>query len=202
MKGFLSYLQSYRIFLASRSPRRNELLKKLGIPFEIWLKDETDENIPDGMSGAEAVCFVAGKKADSFREELGEREILITADTIVKYKQDIFGKPDSVERARAMLEFLSDKEHEVITGVCLQSKLKNRCFAVTTNVSFAPLSKEDIEHYIESCQPFDKAGAYGIQEWIGLIGIRSIRGSYFNVMGLPVYELFSEIKEFINYKND
>ena len=200
MDGFLAYLKNYRIYLASRSPRRHDLLTQLGIPFELWLKEDRAEVFPDSLSGEDVASYLARQKAEPYLDELNQGDILISADTIVTQGQEILGKPTSVETAREILQLLSGKEHEVITGVCISGFEKSKCFAVTTQVSFTALSGEDIEYYIHAFKPFDKAGAYGIQEWIGLVGIKSIHGSYFNVMGLPVHKLYSEIKSFTNYK--
>lgn len=201
MDSFLAYLKTYRVFLASRSPRRQDLLAQLGIPFELWLKDETDEVFPDRLIGEDVACYLARQKAQPYLRELKTNDILITADTIVTKDNRILGKPKTAGMAREMLQFLSKSEHEVITGVCLSGIDRSRCFAVTTHVSFSDLSNEDIEYYIQSFEPFDKAGGYGIQEWVGLIGIKSIRGSFYNVMGLPVHKLYTEIKSFTNYQN-
>ncbi|MBT3241702.1 MAG: septum formation protein Maf [Bacteroidetes bacterium] len=201
MESFLSHLETYRIFLGSRSPRRSELLKQLGIPFELWLKEDNPEIIPDGYTGEKAACFLAAQKADPYENDLKEDDILITADTIVLNDQDILGKPASKKEAKDMLLSLSDKRHKVITGVCLKSKWRQHCFYVMTKVDFAAITIEDIEYYIKKFKPMDKAGSYGIQEWIGLVGVRSIEGSYFNVMGLPVQRLYLEIKSFTNFQN-
>jgi septum formation protein len=189
-------LNKYRIILASRSPRRQQLLKQLGIRFEVIIKDY-DESYPENLSGKEIAIYLARQKARSFRNEISDNEIIITADTIVWCNNRVLGKPADKKEARQMLKDLSGNSHEVITGVSLLSASKERTFSVSTKVIFDNLSDEEIDYYIERFSPYDKAGAYGIQEWIGLAACSRIEGSYFNVVGLPVQKLYKELQEFI-----
>ena len=198
--GFSShYIKKYNIFLGSRSPRRKQLLEGLGLNFKIWLKEELPELYPTGLKSNEIAKFLAKDKAQAFVKDLKENDLLITADTIVCYKDSILMKPESNTDAYNSLKKRSGNTHTVITGVCLSSPGKCSCFYSETLVKFAVLSDEEIEFYIDTCAPFDKAGSYGIQEWIGYIGVESINGSYFNVMGLPVQKLYSELKKFTGY---
>ena len=189
-------LNKYRIILASRSPRRQKLMRQLGIRFEVVIKD-FDESYPENLSGEEIAIYLAGQKAKSFRNEISDNEIIITADTIVWCNDKVLGKPADKEEARQMLRDLSGNTHEVITGVTLLSSSKERSFSVSTKVTFGNLSDDEIDYYIEKFRPYDKAGAYGIQEWIGLAACSRIEGSYFNVVGLPVQRLLTELKSFI-----
>jgi septum formation protein len=190
-------LNRYRIILASRSPRRQQLLKQLGIRFDVVLKDY-DESYPENLSGEKIAIYLARKKAESFRNEISDNEIVITADTIVWCKSKVLGKPADKEEARQMLRDLSGDTHEVITGVSLLSSSKEKTFSVSTKVTFDSLPDEEIDYYIERFSPYDKAGAYGIQEWIGLAACSHIEGSYFNVVGLPVQRLYKELRLFIS----
>lgn len=201
MKRFSDHLQDYRIFLASRSPRRQSLLNQAGIPFEIWLKEEVAEEYPPDLSPSEVAIFLARLKADAYRNELNPRDILITADTLVVLGSAILGKPTGREDAVSMLRELSGKPHEVITGVCLISSMKESAFTASTTVWFDHLEQFEIEEYIDEFQPYDKAGSYGIQEWIGYMGIHWIEGSYFNVMGLPIQLLYKELQNFTGFKS-
>lgn len=189
-------LNKYRIILASSSPRRQQLLKQLGIEFDIVIRDY-DETYPPHLAGGEIAVYLAGVKAASFRNRLSDNEIVITADTIVWCNNRNLGKPSDEDEARQMIRDLSGNTHEVITGVVILSLLKEKSFSVSTKVTFAVLSEEEINYYIEKFRPFDKAGAYGIQEWIGIAGCSRIEGCYFNVVGLPVQRLYEELKEFI-----
>jgi septum formation protein len=199
MKGFSNHLNQYRIFLASRSPRRQTLLKDSGIPFEVWLKDEVPEIIPDGLNPTESAVYLARLKAKAYLGELEDHDILITADTIVVLGDRILGKPADRADALQILNDLSGNPHEVITGVCLTSPGKESVFTAHTTVWFDNLHPEEIREYIDEFQPFDKAGAYGIQEWIGYTGITRIEGSYFNVMGLPIQRLYRELQSFTGF---
>lgn len=184
------------LILASQSPRRQYLLKELGLDFEI-LTTHVKEVYPAGLEPVEIARFLAELKADSFDTgRLPENNIIIAADTIVSLGREILGKPANYKEAFNMLEKLSGCRHEVITGVCLKSRKKKVTFHNLSSVYFKPLSPEEIDYYIENFQPFDKAGAYGCQEWIGYIGISKIEGSFFNVMGLPVKELYEELLRF------
>ncbi|MCU4176174.1 Maf-like protein [Carboxylicivirga sp. N1Y90] len=186
-----------KLILASQSPRRQELLKQLDIPFEVLVKPDVDEVYPQEMPSDEVPEFLAQHKAKAYAEELKNDEtIVITADTIVVCNGKILGKPIDTADAFRMLQTLSNNEHEVITGVALSSSQKQYCFSVSTKVFFKALTDDEINHYICNYKPFDKAGAYGIQEWIGMVGIERIEGSYFNVVGLPVQKLYQELQNF------
>lgn len=188
-------LPRHSIILSSKSPRRQLLLKEMGWDFTIKVK-EVEEIYPSDLKGEQVPIFLCELKAAAFTEELNENDILITADTIVSIDDQIIGKPTDYEDAVKILKLLSGRKHQVITGICLKSKNKQKTFHVVTDVFFKELSDQEIHYYLENYKPFDKAGAYGIQEWIGLIGIEKIHGSYFNVMGLPVKELYEEIIAF------
>lgn len=188
-------LGSYTLVLGSKSPRRQELLKELGFSFSVRTK-ETDESYPDEMNPEQIPAFLAEKKALALEKELTDTELLITSDTIVVSGNEVLGKPENESEAEKMLLKLSGAEHRVISGVCLCSSEKKRLFSVETKVFFRNLSEEEIKYYISNFRPMDKAGAYGIQEWIGMIGIERIEGSYYNVMGLPTAELWKELQTF------
>lgn len=181
-----------KITLASGSPRRKQMLEELGIEFTVKTK-ETDESYPSNINPIEVAEYIARKKASAFDFDIKENEIIITADTIVLIDNIILGKPKDREDAYNMLKLLSGKSHKVITGVCLMTKERKHSFSSNTDVYFKKLSDKEINYYIDNYKPFDKAGAYGIQEWIGLIGVERIDGSYFNVVGLPIQKLHSEI---------
>lgn len=200
MKKFSDYLQDYQIFLASRSPRRHSLLTQCGIPFKVWLKDEVAEDFPSGLSPSEVAIYLSKLKARVYRDELGPNDILLTADTIVVLDNRILGKPADRKDAINMLSELSGRPHEVITGVCLTSGDKESVFTASTIVWFDHLDPSEIEEYIDEFSPYDKAGSYGIQEWIGYMGIHRIEGSYFNVMGLPIQQLYKELQYFTGFK--
>jgi septum formation protein len=189
-------LNKYRIILASRSPRRQQLLRQLGIKFDVVIRDNI-EAYPPGLSGEEIAVYLAREKAGSFRNKLSDNEIVITADTIVWCNNRVLNKPANANEARLMISDLSGNTHEVITGVSLLSSVKEKTFSVSTKVTFMRLSDEEINYYIEKYRPYDKAGAYGIQEWIGLAACSRIEGSYFNVVGLPAQRLYEELKEFV-----
>jgi len=189
-------LTGHNLILASQSLRRQYLLKELGLDFEI-VETGVREEYPAGLSPAEIALFLAGLKADSFdASRLDPKAIVITADTIVLLDNEILGKPSSYGEAVSMLQKLSGRRHEVITAVCLKSSKKKELFHVQSSVYFKELTLEEIEYYIDNFQPFDKAGGYGVQEWIGYIGIARIEGSFFNVMGLPVKELYEHLLAF------
>ncbi len=190
-----SNLAGYELILASKSPRRRQLLANLGVTFKVMTLD-IDESFPESMPVHDVAVFLAEKKANVFSEKIGDNQIVITADTIVVCENKIFNKPEDASQAREMLQIFSGKKHEVITGVCLLSKSKKIVFSVKTDVWFKELSSEEIDFYIENYKPLDKAGAYGIQEWIGYTGIYRIDGSYFNVMGLPVQQLYTQLLKF------
>jgi septum formation protein len=189
-------INQFRIILASRSPRRQQLLHELGLKFVTEVR-EYDESYPDGLSGEEIARFVAHAKASTFQGEISENEIVISADTIVWCNGKVLGKPADKSEAKKFLSEISGNTHEVITGVSIRSKLKDVTFSESTRVTFEPFSEEEIEYYIQNFQPYDKAGAYGIQEWIGIVACSHIDGSYFNVVGLPVQRLYKELQNFI-----
>lgn len=184
-----------KLILASQSPRRQALLRDLGYMFEIRLK-EVDEVFPPSLEPQKVPLFLAKLKAEAFLPELKADELLITSDTIVLFENQVLGKPINRKNAIEILASLSGKMHEVITAVQLTSKLKTEAFAVCTKVFFKELSIKDIEKYVDTFEPYDKAGAYGIQEWIGQIGISRIEGSFYNVMGLPTAELYEALEAF------
>ncbi len=186
----------YRIVLASNSPRRRELLAGLGIEFSTRVIDGIDESWPDDLKGQDIPLFISKSKSAAYVPSLAPDEIVITADTVVMADDRVLGKPHSQQQASEMLHVLSGRSHEVITGVTLAAKDRSRSFAVTTKVTFDSLSDSEIDWYVSQYAPFDKAGAYGIQEWIGYIGVSSIEGSYFNVVGLPVQRLYRELQDF------
>jgi septum formation protein len=200
--GFIDdYIRSYNIYLGSRSPRRKLLLESLGLDFKVWIKEELSETFPGHFNPVQIAEYLAGIKARCYMDELIDKDILITADTIVARGDEILEKPGSREEAVESLIKLSDGQHTVITGVCLCSADKSYCFNSQTVVKFAMLEREEVEFYVDNYEPYDKAGAYGIQEWIGFIGVESIQGSYFNVMGLPVQSLYRELKRFTGYQH-
>jgi len=173
-------------------------MKELGIPFRVVETAHTDENYPADLSRGDIAKYLAEHKSDSYTKPLEDRQILLTADTIVWYREKEMTKPDSREDAIEMLKQLSGVTHQVYTGVCLRSAGKRSSFIAVTDVSFSRLEEDEITFYVDQYRPFDKAGAYGIQEWIGHIAVEKIVGSYFNVMGLPVQKVYSELKEFID----
>ena len=190
----LPNLRQYKIVLCSNSPRRKELLKGLGLNFQTRIIDGIDESYDKSLPGEDIAKMISEKKAESYKATMSSDELIITADTIVYVDGEVLGKPQNKIDAARMLKMISGKCHDVITGVCLLTSNKRISFSVKTKVSFAQITDDEISFYIENYKPYDKAGAYGIQEWIGYIGVDSIRGSYFNVMGLPVQRLYSELK--------
>lgn len=189
-------LKDYHIILASNSPRRRELLGGLGIDYEVRVLSGIDESYPETLPVADIAEFIAAKKADAYREKMADGELLITADTVVICGDEVMGKPIDEADACRMLRKLSGRVHHVTTGVCLTTLLQQRRFSVTTEVTFKTLSDEEISFYVNRYRPFDKAGAYGIQEWIGYIGCTGLNGSYYNVMGLPVQRIYQELQRF------
>lgn len=198
----LEDLKKYSVVLASNSPRRKELLSGLGVNFSVKTLPDVDESFPDTLKGEEIPLFIARKKADAYKmlfssvtsNEVEEPLLVITADTIVWIEDEVLGKPANATEARAMLSKLSGKKHQVITGVCLTTASWQKSFAAVSEVQFSSLTEEEVDYYIQNYCPYDKAGAYGVQEWIGFIGVESIQGSYFNVMGLPIQRLYRELK--------
>ena len=183
-----------KLILASASPRRQELLKEAGFTFEVRLKN-IEESYPEELKGEEVAEYLASLKAKAFEQEINADELIITADTVVRLEDKVLGKPKDREDAINILKLLSGKKHIVTTGVCLHSIAATESFSVHTEVYFKELSTEEIEYYVDNYKPYDKAGAYGIQEWIGYVGIEKINGSFYNVMGLPIQKLYERIRE-------
>jgi septum formation protein len=190
-------LNEYKIILASRSPRRQQLMRELGLKFEVAIK-EYNEIFPEGLSGEQIAKHIAFEKAALFKDELSGNEIVITADTIVWCNEKVLGKPLNREDATNILKEISGNTHEVITGVSIRSLSKELTFSESTKVTFNIIPEEEIYFYIDNYKPYDKAGAYGIQEWIGIAACSRIEGSYFNVVGLPVQRLYKELQDFID----
>ncbi len=188
-------LKPYNIVLVSQSPRRRELLKGLELEFECTSVD-TDESYPASLKDGEIPMYIAEQKADAYLPQMEDNTLAITADTVVLINGSVLGKPKSRQEAVDMLHTLSGNAHQVITGVCIFTKGKRKTFSVLTDVQFTTLTDAEIEHYIDTYKPLDKAGSYGVQEWIGYVGIEKITGSYFNVMGLPVQRLYKELNQF------
>ena len=181
------------IILASNSPRRRELLAGLDLDFEVKVLPNVAESYPHNLPVIEVAGYIAREKADVYKTLITEDDLVITADTVVVLDNKVLGKPKDADDARRMLHLISGRRHQVVTGVCLLTSTGYRSFSVTTDVTFKQLSDDEINYYIKHFKPFDKAGAYGIQEWIGYVGVTSINGSYFNVMGLPVQRIWEEI---------
>lgn len=192
----LENLKYYNIILASKSPRRQELLKGIGLDFSVITKD-VDESCPSHISVYDAAPYLSVKKAKAFDdEELPENYMIITADTVVIVDDMVLGKPKDANDARRMLRLISGKKHSVVTGVTIRTKEKTKTFSATSKVSFDILDEDEINYYVNNYKPLDKAGSYGIQEWIGYIGVNGVEGSYFNVMGLPTQKLYQMLKRF------
>ncbi|EGF59150.1 septum formation protein Maf [Bacteroides fluxus YIT 12057] len=189
----LDNLKKYRVILASNSPRRRELLAGLGVEYEVRTLPDVDESYPDTLKGADIPLYIAKKKADAHLSMMKPGELMITADTIVWLDNKVLGKPRDREDALQMLCDMAGRTHEVFTGVCLTTTEWQRSFTAQTEVRFSRLDEEEIAYYVDKYQPMDKAGAYGVQEWIGFIGVENISGSYYNVMGLPVQRLYKEL---------
>ena len=192
----LDNLKNYDIILASNSPRRKELLQRLGLPFKVRTLFGVDESFPENLRGEEIALYIARKKAEAYKSSMSSNELLITADTIVCLDGVVMGKPYGAENAKTILRLLSGRVHQVITGVTVLTQVKRESFAVTSHVKFANVTEDEIDYYVDNYLPFDKAGAYGIQEWFGLVAVEELRGSYFNVMGLPVQRLYTVLKQF------
>jgi septum formation protein len=188
----MDYTSKSRIILASQSPRRKQLMEMAELAFEVIVAD-VDETNPPGMPGEEVPAFLAKKKADAVSHLAGDA-IVIAADTIVLLDHHILGKPVDAAHAKTILQQLSGRMHKVVTGVCIRHGSKEKNFSVTTEVFFRPLTDSQIDHYITNYKPYDKAGAYAIQEWIGVTGIKKINGDYYNVMGLPIGDVISVLK--------
>ena len=188
-------MKDYHIILASNSPRRRELLAGLGLDFEVRVLRGVDELYPATLPVDEVAEYIAAEKAAAYRSTMFDNELIVTADTVVICDGEVLGKPVDKADACRMLRQLSGKTHHVVTGVCLTTKTTQRRFSVTTEVTFKPLTEQEIHFYVENYRPLDKAGAYGIQEWIGYIGCTGLKGSYYNVMGLPVQRIYSELQQ-------
>lgn len=182
-----------KIILASNSPRRKELLGGLGVDFEVRTLKDIDESYPDTLPAQQVSEYITGKKADAYK--VADGEIIITADTVVVVDDNILGKPADQEEARRMLRAISGKTHQVMTSVCIASSGLRKLFTVTTDVTFRQLTDDEIDYYVDTFRPLDKAGAYGIQEWIGYIGVTSLNGSYYNVMGFPVQRVYEVLRD-------
>ncbi len=189
-------MKSYQLILASQSPRRKELLEGLGIPFCVRVIEGIDESFPEDLPIEDIPVYISKQKASVYAKCITEDEVVLTADTVVVCQGQVLGKPKDEDDARRMLNLLSGRTHEVITGVTVKTREEEKSFSVVTEVQFKSLTPQEIDFYIRRFKPFDKAGAYGIQEWIGYIGVISIHGSYFNVMGLPVQRIYEELKTF------
>ena len=191
---------NHKIILASNSPRRRELMSGLGIPFEVRVLPDIDESYPASLTAQETAEYIATKKAVAYKRQMSDNELIITADTVVIVDDEVLGKPSDAQEARQMLFKLSGRTHQVVTGVCLTTLQREVHFSVTTDVTFKELTEAEVDYYIKNYQPFDKAGSYGIQEWIGYIGCTGLRGSYYNVMGLPVQRIYTELLRFCDDK--
>lgn len=189
----LDNLKKYKVILASNSPRRKELLAGLGVDYEVRTLPDVDESYPETLQGADIPLYIAKEKADAYVAMMQPGELMITVDTIVWLDGKVLGKPRDREDALQMLRTMSGRTHEVFTGVCITTTDWQRSFTAQTEVRFATLSEEEIAYYVDNFQPMDKAGAYGVQEWIGFIGVENISGSYYNIMGLPVQKLYREL---------
>ena len=192
----LENLNKYEIVLASNSPRRKELLQRMGVNFKVRTLFGIDESYPDSLRGEDIVCYISRNKAKAYQSSMAPNELLITADTIVYVDGEVMGKPKNAEQAKEMLHKLSGKTHQVITGVTIVTAKRTENFGVTSQVKFTNITDEEINFYVDNYLPFDKAGAYGIQEWIGIVAVEEIKASYFNVAGLPVQLLSQKLKTF------
>ena len=197
----LNKIKQYNVILASNSPRRRELLADLGINFTVKTIDGIDESYPPELPVLEIAEYISLKKAHAYKSVMSAGDVVITADTVVILGDEVLGKPADADDARRMLRELSGKTHQVVTGVTLATTSRIRSFSAVSDVEFAPLSNEDINYYVDNYRPLDKAGAYGIQEWIGCMGVRHINGSFYNVMGLPLHRLYIELDKFIMHKS-
>lgn len=196
----LDDLKRYNVILASNSPRRRELLADLGIDFQVKTLKGVDESYPHDLPVLEIAEYISRKKAHAYKSQMSADQLIITADTVVILGDEVLGKPADDADARRMLRELSGKTHKVVTGVTIATTCNIKSFSAVTDVEFAPLSDEDINYYVDHYRLLDKAGAYGIQEWIGCMGVRHISGSFYNVMGLPLHRLYSELNQFIMHE--
>lgn len=190
----------YKLILASNSPRRRELLAGLGMDFEVRVLPGIDESYPDELQGGDIPLFISKEKANAYVNSLADDELLITADTIVWLDGEVLEKPADEADARRMLHELSGQTHQVFTGVCLTTRAKQVAFSCRSDVTFCPLTDDEIDYYVSHYHPLDKAGAYGVQEWIGYVGVERIEGSFFNVVGLPVQRLYQALKQNFNIR--
>lgn len=189
-------IKDYHIILASNSPRRRELLRGLDLAFDVRVLPDIAENFPETIEPKDVAEYISKVKANAYLDTITEKELVLTADTVVIIDREILGKPHDAGQAKAMLHKISGRKHQVVTGVCLTTKERQHSFSVSTDVTFKELSDAEINYYVETYEPFDKASAYGIQEWIGYVGVTSLEGSYFNVMGLPVQRIWTELNKF------
>ena len=194
----LEQIKRYNVILASNSPRRRELLADLGIDFQVRTIKGIDESYPNDLPVLEIAEYISHKKAHVYRQNMASDELIITADTVVILGDEVLGKPKDADDARHMLHELSGKTHKVVTGVTIVTAEDTRSFSAISDVEFAELSDEDINYYVDNYRPLDKAGAYGIQEWIGCMGVKNINGSFYNVMGLPLHRLYNELDKMLN----
>lgn len=190
----LKNIEQYKVILASNSPRRKQLLEQLGVNFVTRVLKDIDENYPEDLLAEDVAEYISRKKSAVYCEQMAENELIITADTVVVCGNEILGKPKNSIEASNMLHKLSGRTHKVVTGVTIATKEFSKSFSSITEVTFAELSDNEIDYYVEVYKPFDKAGAYGIQEWIGCVGVSGMNGSYYNVMGLPIFRLYQELK--------
>lgn len=196
MENPLKNLEKYNVVLASNSPRRKQLLEQLGVKFTTRVIGDIDESYPDDMPADEIAAFISSKKSAVYRSQIKDNELVITADTVVVCADSVLGKPKDADDACRMLSNLSGKSHKVITGVTIATVDMISTFSCVTEVEFDELTDAEIQYYVNQYRPMDKAGAYGIQEWIGCVGVKGMRGSYYNVMGLPVQRLYKVLKDF------
>ena len=194
----LNKLKDFNVVLASNSPRRKELLADLGINFEVRTIKGIDESFPAQLPVLDIAQYISRKKALVYQRDMSPQDIIITADTVVILGDEVLGKPHSCEEACAMLRQLSGKTHKVVTGVTIVMQGHTSSFSAVTDVEFAPLDDQVINYYVDYYRPLDKAGAYGIQEWIGCVGVRHINGSFYNVMGLPLHRLYTELDRLLD----
>lgn len=192
----LDNLKKYHILLASNSPRRRELLSQLRIPFNVICLGGIDESYSDSLPREEVAQYIASRKADAYTSRMRDNELIITADTVVVLGDKVLGKPKTTDEAVEMLMSLSGKTHKVCSGVCITAKKRRTSFTTVTEVTFGEITPEEARYYVDNFMPLDKAGAYGIQEWIGCVAVEKINGSYYNVMGLPVHQLYKELQQF------
>lgn len=192
----LDNLKKYHILLASNSPRRRELLSQLRLPFSVICLGGIDESYPDSLPREEVAQYIASRKADAYTSRMRDNELIITADTVVVLGDRVLGKPKTTDEAVEMLMSLSGKTHKVCSGVCITAKKRRTSFTTVTEVTFGEITPEEARYYVDNFMPLDKAGAYGIQEWIGCVAVEKINGSYYNVMGLPVHQLYKELQQF------